>query len=96
MRYFDVSIAFQHLGSLTDAVAQAFLNPPPLPPRTISDIMNDFTRASDQLYVDEQRNFVMGITFWTNAFNNLVIEQAILAAIGSSNVSPNNPNGDDK
>ena len=96
MRYFHVSNAFQHLGSLTDAVAQAFINPPPLPPRTIMDIMNDFTRASDQLYVDEQRNFVMGITFWTNVLNNLVVEQANLAAIGSSNVSPNDPNDDDE
>jgi len=30
-RYFDVNNAFQHLGGLTDAVAQAFINPP-LPP----------------------------------------------------------------
>jgi hypothetical protein len=29
-RYFYVSNAFQHLGELTDAVAEAFLNPPPL------------------------------------------------------------------
>ena len=84
------------MGSLTDAVAQAFVNPPPLPPRTMMDIMNDFTRASDQLYVDEQRNFVMGITFWTNVLNDLFIEQANLAAIGSSNVSPNDPNDDDE
>ena len=96
MRYFDVSIAFQHLGSLTDAVAQAFLNPPPLPPRIMIDIMNDFTRASDQLYVDEQRNFVMGINFWTNVLNNLVGEQANLAAIGSGNVSPTGLNDDDE
>ena len=95
-RYFDVSNEFQHLGSLTDAVAQAFVNPPSLPPCTMLDIMNDITRASDQLYVDEQRNFVMGITFWTNTLNNLVIEQANLAEIGSSNVSPNDPNDDDK
>ena len=94
-RYFDVSNAFQHLGSLTDAVAQAFVNPPPLPPRTMLDIMNDFIRASDQLYVDEQRNFAMGITFWTNVLNNLVVEQANHAAIGSSNVSPTEPNDDD-
>jgi hypothetical protein len=86
-RYFDVSNAFQHLGNLTDAIAQAFVNPPPPPPRTMSDIMNDFSRASDQLYVDEQRNFQMGITFWTNVLNNLVVEQANLAAIVSDNVS---------
>ena len=94
-RYFDVSNAFQHLGSLTYAVAQAFVNPPPLHPRTMLDIMNDFTRASDQLYVDEQRNFVTGITFWTNVLNNLVVEQANHAVIGSSNVSPTEPNDDD-
>ncbi len=96
-RYFNVSNAFQHLGSLTDAVAQAFVNPPPLPPRTMSDIMNNFTRASDQLYVDEQRNFVMGITFWTNVLNNLVLdEQANLAAIGFGNISPTEPNGNNE
>ena len=83
------------MGSLTDAVAQAFVNPPPLPPRTMMDIMNDFTRASDQLYADEQINFVMGITFWTNVLNNLVGEQANLATIGSGNVSPTEPNDDD-
>jgi hypothetical protein len=89
LRYFNVSNAFQHLGSLTDAVAQAFVNPPPLPPHTMSDIMDDFTRASDQLYVDEQRNFVMGITFWTNVLNNLILgEQANLAAIGVGKISP--------
>jgi hypothetical protein len=87
-RYFNVNNAFQHLGNLTDAIAQAFVNPPPLPQRTMSDIMNDFSRASDQLYVDEQQNFQMGFTFWTNVLNNLVVEQANLAAIGSDNVSP--------
>jgi len=94
-RYIDVSNAFQHLGSLTDAVTQAFVNPPPPPPRTRLDIMNDFSMASDRLYVDEQRNFVMGITFWTNVLNNLVVEQANHALIGSSNVSPTEPNDDD-
>ncbi len=39
LRYFDVSNAFQHFGSLTDAVAQAFLNPPPPPPRSMLDVM---------------------------------------------------------
>jgi hypothetical protein len=62
-RYLDVSNAFQHLGSLTDAVAQAFVNPPPPPPCTTSDVMNDFPIASNQLCLDEQRNFVMGIFF---------------------------------
>ncbi len=92
LRYFDVSNAFQHLGSLTDAVAQAFVNPPPPPPRSMSDIINDFTIASNQLYVDEKRNFVMGISFWTNVLNNLVVEQANLAEIGSGNVLPTAPN----
>jgi hypothetical protein len=73
------------------AIAQAFVNPPPPPSRTMSDIMNDFTRASDQLYVAKQRNFVMGITFLTDVLNNLVVEQANLAAIGSGNVSPSEP-----
>ena len=58
------------------------------------DIMNDFTGASDQLYVKEQRNYVMGVTFWTNLINNLVVEQANLATIGSGDVSPNEPTGD--
>ena len=56
-RYFDVSNAFQHLGSLTEAVAQAFVNPPPPPPRTMSDVMNDFTISSNQLYVDNRGTF---------------------------------------
>jgi hypothetical protein len=81
---------------MTDAIAQAFVNPPPPPPRTMVDNMNDFTRASVQLYVNEQRNFVMGITFWTNVLNNLVVEQANLAAIGSGNVSPSKPTGDNE
>jgi hypothetical protein len=87
-RYFDVSNAFQHLGSLTDAVAHVFINPPPPPPSSMSDVMNDFTIASNQLYVNKQRNFVMVISFWTNVLNNLVVEQAKLAAIGSGNVYP--------
>jgi hypothetical protein len=92
LRYFDVTYAFQHLGSLTDVVAQAFANPPPPPPRSMSDVMNDFTIASNQLYDDKQRNFVMGISFWTNVLNNLIVEQANLAAIGSGNVLPTAPN----
>ena len=94
-RYFYASNAIQHLGSLTDAVAQAFVNPPPPPPCTTSDVMNDFLIASNQLCLDEQRNFVMGISFWTNVLNSLIVEQANLAAIGSGNVLPNEPNGDD-
>ncbi len=93
LRYFDVSNAFQHLGNLPDAVAQAFVNPPPPPPRSMLDVMNDFTIASNQLYVDKQRNFVMGISFWTNVLNNLIVEQANLAANGSGNVLPTAPNG---
>ncbi len=95
-RYFDVSNAFQQLGNLTDAIAQAFVNPPPPLPRTMSDIMNDFSRASDRLFVNEQRNFAMGITFRTNVFNNLVFEQANLAAIGSGNDSPSDPTYDNE
>jgi hypothetical protein len=95
-RYLDLSNAFQHLGSLTDAVAQAFVNPPPPPPRTTSDVMNDFLIASNQLCLDEQRNFVMGISFWTNVLNSLIVEQANLAAIGSGNVLPTEPDGDDE
>jgi hypothetical protein len=96
LRCFDVSNAFQHLGSLTDAVAQAFVNLPPPPPRSMLDVMNDFTIASNQLYVDKQRNFVMGISFWTNVLNNLVVEQANLAAIGSGNVSPTASNDNEE
>ena len=95
-RYFDVSNAFQHLGSLTDAVAQAFVNPPPPPPCSMSDVMNNFTIASNQLYVDKQWNFVMGISFWTNVLNNLVVEQANLATIGSGNALPTAPNDNEE
>ncbi len=95
-RYFDVSAAFQHLGSLTDAVAQAFVNPPPPPPCSMSDVMNNFTIASNQLYVDKQWNFVMGISFWTNVLNNLVVEQANLATIGSGNALPTAPNDNEE
>ncbi len=92
-RYVDVSNAFQHLGNLTDAVAQAFVNLPPPPPRSMLDVMNDFTIASNQLYDDKQRNFVMGISIWTNVLNNLVVEQTNLATNGFSNVLPTAPNG---
>jgi hypothetical protein len=34
----------------------------------------------------------MGISFWTNVLNNLVVEQANLAANGSGNVLPTAPN----
>jgi hypothetical protein len=95
-RYFDVSNAFQQLGNLTDAIAQALVNPPPPLPCTMSDIMNDFSRASDQLFVNEKRNFAMGIIFWTNVLNNLVVEQANLAAIGSGNDSPSEPTYDNE
>jgi hypothetical protein len=91
-RYFDVSNAFQHLGNLTDAVEQVFVNLPPPPPRSMSDVMNDFTIASNQLYDDKQRNFVMGISFWTNVLNNFIVEQANLAVNGSGNVLPTAPN----
>jgi hypothetical protein len=91
-RHFDVSNAFQHLGSLTDTVAQVFVNPPPPPPRSMLDVMNDFMIASNQLYVDKQRHFVMGVSIWTNVLNNLIVEQANLAAIGSGNVLPTAPN----
>jgi hypothetical protein len=92
-RYFYASNAIQHLGSLTDAVAQAFVNPPPPPPSTMSNVMNNFNIASNQLYVDKQ-NFVMG--FWTNILNNLIVEQANLAAIGCGNVLPTAPNGNNE
>jgi hypothetical protein len=93
-RYFHLSNAFQHLVSLTNAVAQAFANPPPPPPRTMLDVMNNFTIASNQLHVDEQRNFVMFISFWTNILNNLVVEQANLALIGSDNYLPTDGNNE--
>ena len=95
-RYLDVCNAFQHLGSLTDAVSQASFNPPPPPPQTMSVVMNDFLIASNQLCFDNQRNFVMGTSFWTNVLNSLVVEQANLAVIGSGNVLPTQPNGDDE
>ncbi len=62
-RYFDVNNAFQHLGGLTDAVAQAFINPPPPPRRTATDIINDFSRSSAELHIAETRNFTVGIAF---------------------------------
>jgi hypothetical protein len=80
-RYFDVSNPFQHLGSLTGAVAQAFVNPPPPPSHSMLVVMNNYTIPSNQLYVDKQQNFVMGISFWTNVLNSLVVEQANLTAI---------------
>jgi len=59
--------------------------------------MNDFLIASNQLCLDkQQRNFVMGISFWTNVLNSLIVEQANLAVIGSGNVLPTEPNGDDE
>ncbi len=48
-RYFNVSNAFQHLGGLTEAVSRAFINPPPPPARTVTDIRDDFARSSEQL-----------------------------------------------
>ncbi len=35
----------------------------------------------------------MGISSWTNALNNLIVEQANLATIGFGNLSPTAPNG---
>ncbi len=79
-RYLSVSNAFQHLGGLTDAISQAFLNPPPPPPRTVTDIMNDFARSSEQLYIAESRSFSVGIEFWNNVLQDFVAEQAALSA----------------
>ena len=88
-RYFDVNNAFQHLGGLTDAVAQAFINPPPPPRRTATDIINDFSRSSAELHIAETRNFTVGIAFWNNVLTNLAAEHTALfadqAEIGSSN-----------
>jgi hypothetical protein len=38
----------------------------------------------------------MGILFWTNVLNDLIAEQANLAAIGSGNVLPPEQNGNDE
>jgi hypothetical protein len=88
-RYFNISNAFQHLGSLMDAVAQAFINLPPPPPRTVTNVMNNFSRSSEQLHITETRNFEVGINFWNKVLQNLVVEHATLsahhAAIGSGN-----------
>jgi hypothetical protein len=89
-RYFDVSNAFQHLGGLTEAVSQAFLNPPPPPARTVTDITDDFARSSEQLHIAETRNFVVGINFLNNVLQILVAEHsstlsAQQAEIGSGN-----------
>ena len=88
-RYFDVNNAFQHLGGLTDAVAQAFMNPPPPPRCTATDIINDFSRSSAELHIAETRNFTVGIAFWNNVLTNLAAEHTALfadqAEIGSSN-----------
>jgi hypothetical protein len=91
LRYFNISNAFQHLSGLTDAVAQAFVNPPPPPPRTVTDVMNDFARSSEQLHIAETRNFAVGIEFWNNVLRNLVAEHTNMlsshhSAIGSGNV----------
>jgi hypothetical protein len=89
LRYFNISNAFQHLGSLMDAIAQAFINLPPPPPCTVTDVMNNFARSSEQLHIAETRNFAVGINFWNNVLQNLVAEHATLsahhAAIGSGN-----------
>jgi hypothetical protein len=66
------------------------------PPLSMSDVMNDSTIASNQLYVDKQRNSVMGISFWTNVLNNLVVEQANLAMNGSGNVLPTAMNSNEE
>jgi hypothetical protein len=93
-RYFDVNNAFQHLGGLTDAVAQAFINPPPPPQRTATDIINDFSRSSAELHIAETRNFTVGIAFWNNILTNLAAEHTALfadqAEIGSSNDGTSN------
>ncbi len=87
--YFDVNNAFQHLGGLTDAVAQAFINPPPPPRRTATNIINDFSRSSVELHIAETRNFTVGIAFWNNILTNLAAEHNALFSdqveIGSSN-----------
>jgi len=74
---------------LTDAVAQAFINPPPLPRRTATDIINDFSRSSVELHIAETRNFTVVIAFWNNVLTNLAAEHTTLfadqAKIGSSN-----------
>jgi hypothetical protein len=92
LRYIDISNAFQHLSGLTDAVAQAFVNPPPPPPRTVSNVMNDFARSSEQLHIAETRNFAVGIEFWNNVLQNLVAEHTNMlsshhSAIGSGKCS---------
>jgi hypothetical protein len=71
-RYFDISNAFQHLGGLTDAVAQAFINPALPPPHTVTNVMNNFARSSEQLHIVETRNFVVGIIFGTTFSKTLL------------------------
>jgi hypothetical protein len=67
------------LGGLSDAVAQAFINPPPPSRRTATNIINDFSKSSAELHIAETRNFTVGIAFWNKA---LFSDQA---EIGSSN-----------
>jgi hypothetical protein len=68
------------LGGLTGAVAQAFINPPLPPQRTVTNIMNDFSRSSKQLHIAETRNFTVGIEFWNNVLCSLVAEHDTLSA----------------
>jgi hypothetical protein len=89
LQYFNISNVFQHLGGLTDAVAQAFINPLPPPSRTVTNVMNNFSRSSEQLHIAETRNFAVGINFWNKVLQNLAAEHAPLSAhhvaIGSGN-----------
>jgi hypothetical protein len=72
LQYFDISNASQHLGGLTDADAQVFIKQPPPPPRTVTDVMNNFARSSEQLHITEMRNFAVGIIFGTTFSKTLL------------------------
>jgi len=76
--YFDVNNKFQHLVGLTDAIAQAFINPPPPPRCTATDTVNDFSRSSAEFHIAETRNFTLGIAFWNNVLTNLAAEHTVL------------------
>ena len=101
LQYINISNAFQHLSGLTDAVAQAFFNLPPPTPRTVTNVMNDFARSSEQLHIAETRNFAVGIEFWNDFLRNLVVEHTNMlsshhSAIGSGNVHSTEQNGNNE
>jgi hypothetical protein len=80
------------LGGLTDAIAQAFLNPPQPPPRTVTNIMNDFARSSKQFLLRNPGAFQwppnFGILFFDILLQSKLHYLLKQAMISSGNVTP--------